>query len=79
MKTSWSSIDGPADGFYDPGQEDVTTMPLEPRKDGMIRLRVLVDRPSVEISGNCGQRVMPNQIFGSGESLDSIDFQLYIR
>jgi hypothetical protein len=23
-----SSIDGPADGFYDPGQEDVTTIPL---------------------------------------------------
>lgn len=58
-----SSVDGPADGFYDPGQEDVTTMPLKMRADGTIQLRVLVDRSSVEIFGNDGRRVTTNQMF----------------
>ncbi|WP_394743147.1 glycoside hydrolase family 32 protein [Natronococcus roseus] len=58
-----SSIDGPADDFFDEGQEDATSMPLEPREDGTIELRILVDRSSVEIFANDGQRVMTNQIF----------------
>ncbi len=58
-----SSIDGPADGFYDPGQEDATVMPLEVREDGTIQLQILVDRSSVEIFGNDGLRTMTNQMF----------------
>lgn len=58
-----SSLDGPADGFYDPGQEDTTTMPLDVREDGTIQLHILVDRSSVEIFGNDGLQVMTNQIF----------------
>lgn len=63
-----SSVDGPADGFYDPGQEDRTTMPLKPQEDGTIQLRILVDRSSVEIFGNSGERVMTNQIFPDWDS-----------
>lgn len=58
-----SSVDGPAEGFYEPGQEDTTTMPLKVGEDGTIQLHVLVDRSSVEIFGNDGRRVMTNQIF----------------
>lgn len=63
-----SSIDGPADDFFDEGQEDATSMPLEPREDGTIELHILVDRSTVEIFANDGDRTMTNLAFPDWDS-----------
>ncbi|WP_306060730.1 glycoside hydrolase family 32 protein [Natronococcus wangiae] len=65
-----SSVDGPADDFFDEGQEDATSMPLEPREGGTIELQILVDRSVVEIFANDGNRTMTNLVFPDWDSTD---------
>lgn len=51
------------DGFY-----GVTSAPLASRDDGTIKLRVLIDRCSVEIFANEGRRTMTNLVYPDRDS-----------
>ncbi|WP_309138830.1 glycoside hydrolase family 32 protein [Haloterrigena gelatinilytica] len=54
--------------FFEDGFYDETTTSLERRDDGTIKLHVLVDRSSVEIFANDGQKTMTNLIYPDWES-----------
>lgn len=47
---------------------ETASAPMELRDDGTIRLRVLIDRSSVEIYGNEGRQVMTNIVFPCWDS-----------
>ena len=66
-----SGIVGFSDEF--PGRQDG---PLRPSRDGRVRMRVLVDRSSVEVFGNEGTTVVTDQIF---PLKDATDLVLYAR
>jgi fructan beta-fructosidase len=53
------------DGYY-----GKTSAPLEPLDDGTIKLRILVERCSVEIFANEGRQTMTNLVFPDWDSTD---------
>lgn len=55
-------------GVFDEEFFGTESAPMEPRDDGTIRLRVLIDRSSVEIYANGGRRVMTHVLFPDWDS-----------
>lgn len=54
---------------FSPAFSPVQTAPMEPDEEGLIRLRILVDRALVEVFGDDGRVAITSQIFPSDESL----------
>jgi sucrose-6-phosphate hydrolase SacC (GH32 family) len=54
--------------FFGSGSHDVSTADLSTRSDGTVRLRVLVDRSSVEVFANDGRETMTHVVFPNWES-----------
>jgi sucrose-6-phosphate hydrolase SacC (GH32 family) len=56
--------------FFGSGSYDTPSMDLPARSDGTVRLRVLVDRSSVEVFANGGAATMTNLVFPDWTSTD---------
>lgn len=59
-----------AGGFFDDGFYGTTSAPMELLDNGTIKLRVLVDRCSVEIFANEGRQTMTNLVYPNRDTTD---------
>ncbi|QRV17407.1 glycoside hydrolase family 32 protein (plasmid) [Haloterrigena salifodinae] len=57
-----------AGAFFDNDAYGTTSMPLKLREDGTVKLRILIDRCSVELFANDGRRTMTNLVYPDRES-----------